>query len=220
MVHIRTADFEAWLDSVHPGFSISEVSKKSGIPSPTLSIQRSREKVTAKTVSTIAQAYQLIPLTALASFAGFERADAVNPVDDALAVKLIPLRALMAEYLMRTGDIERSRLHLTGVADDALQRWLDAVAQGVERRVLAVQLGVISPAFSRQVHQGTLSAEAVATVADFLDVDPRVGFAAVGVADFEHLAGMSMSDYVQRVETPVVVNELRIGARRLIDLIV
>jgi hypothetical protein len=180
--------FQRWLQGIAPDASTSDVCRVSGIKRTTLAQQLVRGKVSFSTVVSIARAYGINPLTALASFDGYR--ELAGPFPQPTRCELVSqvstpdlLRAALARPAMRaagghgTGSSALSPPpHATSV-----KNWVDAVDDGEVRHRVSAATGVAPQNYSAQLTANRLSPELALATSSAAGVGPAGGLVATGL---------------------------------------
>lgn len=167
--------FQRWLHGIAPQASIADVCRISGVKRTTLAQQLVRGKVAESTVVSISRAFNVNPVTALASFDTYsELADSPLPPSPAELVSQIAtldlLRAVIARSAQETavgGEAEKpSPAPALSPAPHAssVKNWVDAVDDGELRHRVSAATGIAPQNYSAQLTANRLTPElAIAT---------------------------------------------------------
>jgi hypothetical protein len=165
--------FQRWLHGIAPQASTADICRISGIKRTTLAQQLVRGKVTESTVVSISRAFNINPVTALATFANYSEL-AGSPVlpTPAELVSQIATMDLLSAVIARTagaaggGDADKppapalmSAPHATSV-----KNWVDAIDDGELRHRVSAATGIAPQNYSAQLTANRLTPElAIAT---------------------------------------------------------
>ena len=170
--------FQRWLHGIAPQASTADICRISGIKRTTLAQQLVRGKVTESTVVSISRAFNINPVTALATFANYSEL-AGSPVlpTSAELVSQIATMDLLSAVIARSagaaggGDVAggnadkppapplTSAPHATSV-----KNWVDAIDDGELRHRVSAATGIAPQNYSAQLSANRLAPElAIAT---------------------------------------------------------
>lgn len=205
-IQIPTADFDTWVQSLGKEVTMSEVSKKSGIPEPTLSHQRKEERIKPTTVLKTAAGFGKHKLMELASFDGFGN---LWPLPEELPwLACVSPVDIAAELMGRRQIVEPAPDYVYEVAEDACTRWHSLIDGGAKRMEVAERLGMPKNRYSRLVVANSLQFETVLDVAGYFDVSPHVGLVACGYLTLSDIGVLDVPDTLASVGDEVLLAEL------------
>ncbi|WP_457965789.1 hypothetical protein M1E17_04715 [Arthrobacter sp. D1-29] len=180
--------FQRWLQGIAPDTSTADVCRISGIKRTTLAQQLVRGKVAETTVVSISRAFNINPVTALASFDVFrELADPQPPPTRSELVSQVSTPDLLRAVLARESvdpaaqpTTERPDLspapHSTSV-----KNWVEAIDDGELRHRVSVATGIAPQNYSAQLTANRLSPELALATSLAAGVGPAGGLVATGL---------------------------------------
>ncbi|UZX02001.1 hypothetical protein F8G81_04720 [Arthrobacter sp. CDRTa11] len=180
--------FQRWLQGIAPDTSTADVCRISGIKRTTLAQQLVRGKVAETTVVSISRAFNINPVTALASFEAFQELAAPQhqPTRSELVSQVSTpdlLRALLARESVEPAaqpSTERPALspapHATSV-----KNWVEAIDDGELRHRVSVATGIAPQNYSAQLTANRLSPELALATSLAAGVGPVGGLVATGL---------------------------------------
>jgi hypothetical protein len=167
--------FQRWLHGIAPQTNIADVCRISGVKRTTLAQQLVRGKVAESTVVSISRAFNVNPVTALASFDIYsELADSPLPPTPAELVSQIATLDLLRAVIARSGQAtaaggeaqKPSPAPALSPAPHAssVKNWVDAVDDGELRHRVSAATGIAPQNYSAQLTANRLTPElAIAT---------------------------------------------------------
>ena len=211
LYQISTERFDSWVQGLEPGVMMSEVSRRSGVPEPTLYQQRKGERVKPTTVLKVASGFGRHKLMELAAFEGF---GSLWPVPEGVPwLACVAPVDIVAELMGRRNIVEPAPDYVFVVAEDACSRWHSLIDGGAKRMDVAEHLGVPKNRYSRLLVANALQFETVLGVAQYFGVSPHVGLVACGYLDLADIGVPDAAEALRSVSTEVLVEELKASQR-------
>lgn len=180
--------FQRWLQGIAPDASTADVCRVSGIKRTTLAQQLVRGKVSVSTVVSISRAYNINPLTALASFDGFR--ELAGPLQQPTRSELVSqvstpdlLRAALARPALHAAGGRGSGSSALSPPPHAtsVKNWVDAIDDGEVRHRVSAATGVAPQNYSAQLTANRLSPELALATSSAAGVGPAGGLVATGL---------------------------------------
>ncbi len=180
--------FQRWLQGIAPDASTADVCRISGIKRTTLAQQLVRGKVSVSTVVSISRAYNVNPLSALATFEAYQ--DLAGPQVPPTRCELVSqvstpdiLRAVLARPAMEPAGTSGTASPPLSAAPHAtsVKNWVDAIDDGEVRHRVSAATGVAPQNYSAQLTANRLSPELALATAHAAGVGPAGGLVATGL---------------------------------------
>lgn len=179
--------FQRWLQGIAPDASTADVCRISGIKRTTLAQQLVRGKVSVSTVVSISRAYNVNPLSALATFEAYQ--DLAGPQVPPTRCELVSqvstpdiLRAVLARPAMEPAGSGTASPPLSAAPHaTSVKNWVDAIDDGEVRHRVSAATGVAPQNYSAQLTANRLSPELALATAHAAGVGPAGGLVATGL---------------------------------------
>ncbi|ELT44177.1 hypothetical protein ACJJV6_12115 [Arthrobacter nitrophenolicus] len=180
--------FQRWLQGIAPDASTADVCRVSGIKRTTLAQQLVRGKVSVTTVVSIARAYSVNPVAALAYFDDYR--ELAGPLPPPTRCELISqistpdlLQAALARPAMDPAGRPRPQPPALSPAPHAtsVKNWVDAIDDGEVRHRVSAATGVAPQNYSAQLTANRLSPELALATSRAAGVGPTGGLVATGL---------------------------------------
>ena len=180
--------FQRWLQGIAPDASTADVCRVSGIKRTTLAQQLVRGKVSVTTVVSIARAYNVNPVAALAYFDDFR--ELAGPLPPPTRCELISqistpdlLQAALARPAMDTVGKPGPQPPALSPTPHAtsVKNWVDAIDDGEVRHRVSAATGVAPQNYSAQLTANRLSPELALATSRAAGVGPTGGLVATGL---------------------------------------
>lgn len=213
--------FQLWRSQIAPDTTVSDLCRKADIKRSTLAQQLVRGKVSVETVISIARAYGVPPVQALAQFDDyFDLADGILPPTS-------------EEYLSQVSPMDLLRLILSRSEENdgvgrpvsfqlaplphrySVRAWFDAVDGGELRQALTARTGIAPQNLSAQLSAGRLSTQLCVEVARISGVSLANGLVVTGLLTPEE--GGWADDGREQVLSALPDSELILLARDRLD---
>ncbi|MGM9472650.1 hypothetical protein ACS5PJ_11655 [Pseudarthrobacter sp. YS3] len=195
---IHAKAFQRWLQGIAPDKSTSDICRVSGIKRTTLAQQLVRGKVAETTVVSISRAYNINPLSALASFDTYTslaepapqptRSELISQIATADLLRAILARSIGAPAgpssagtpAPAASGAEASALepppHATSV-----KNWVEAIDDGELRHRVSEATGIAPQNYSAQLTANRLAPELAIATSLAAGVGPATGLVATGL---------------------------------------
>ncbi|MBT1004155.1 hypothetical protein KIH31_16335 [Paenarthrobacter sp. DKR-5] len=176
--------FQLWLGGVAAGASIADVCRQSGIKRSTLAQQLVRGKVAESSVVSVARAYGVDPVAALANFHPFQDlAGGVKPPTHWELVSQVSYQDLLRALLGRSAPERQPLTALDPVPHaSSVRNWIDAIDQaGDLRQSLSAASGVAPQNISAQLTANRLNPDLAVEAARLAGAGLTGGLVATGL---------------------------------------
>ncbi len=183
--------FQRWLHGIAPDTSTSDICRVSGIKRTTLAQQLVRGKVAEATVVSISRAYNVHPVSALASFDAYSQlADSRPPTGSELVSQISTpdlLRAILARSAADPGGVPAAEALAGSPALDppphatSVKNWVEAIDDGELRHRVSAATGIAPQNYSAQLTANRLAPELAVATSLAAGVGPASGLVATGL---------------------------------------
>ncbi|HET7139917.1 MAG TPA: hypothetical protein VFI36_07125 [Arthrobacter sp.] len=179
--------FQRWLHGIAPNTSTSDVCRESGIKRTTLAQQLVRGKVAETTVVSISRAYNVNPVSALASFEAYAPLSDTRPPSRGELVSQISTPDLLRAVLARSAADPRGASASDGPALDpvphatSVKNWVEAIDDGELRHRVSAATGIAPQNYSAQLTANRLAPELAVATSLAAGVGPVSGLVATGL---------------------------------------
>ena len=183
--------FQRWLHGIAPHTSTSDICRVSGIKRTTFAQQLVRGKVAEATVVSISRAYNVNPVSALASFDAYSQlADTRPPTGSELVSQISTpdlLRAILARSAADPGGVPTAEAPAGSSALEpaphatSVKNWVEAIDDGELRHRVSAATGIAPQNYSAQLTANRLAPELAVATSVAAGVGPTGGLVATGL---------------------------------------
>jgi hypothetical protein len=180
--------FQRWLQAAAPAMSTADICRISGVKRTTLAQQLVRGKVAESTVVSISRAFNVNPVSALASFEAY--ADLAKPQAPPTQEELVSqiattdlLQAVIARSLPDAPETPPAPQPQLAPAPHAtsVKNWVDAIDDGELRHRVSAATGIAPQNYSAQLTANRLTPELAVATAKAAGVELTGGLVATGL---------------------------------------